>query len=104
MLQTITLGYFDNFDNLETFQKTDKPQNCFSFEPFKSPHFSSTYRFLGVPTPHFSLTQRFSRGTHPLLFINLQDFRGVLTPHFYELLLMKSKGWAPPENLWVDKK
>ena len=37
--------------------------------------------FRGVPTPHFSSTQRFSGGAYPLLFINLQDFRGVPTPY-----------------------
>ena len=49
------------------------------------PDQSGRNQMFQVPTPYFSSTQRFSGDAHPLLFINLQDFRGVPTPHFYEI-------------------
>ena len=94
MLQTRKIfkpGYFDCFGKISRSKQVSKDHNLSRIVYF------STYRILG--------------GAHPLLFINLQDFRGVPVPHFYVILewgmgtplkscrLMKSEGWAP---YWVD--
>ena len=68
--------------------------------------------FWKVPTPHFSSTQRFSGGAYPLLFINLQDFRGVPTPYIsstkrfsegaHPLLFINPKGtWTRTWEFWI---
>ena len=57
---------------------------------------------------HFLKSALIQRGAHPSLFINLQVCWGALPSLFINLqdfrrcpplTFMKSKGWAPPENL-----
>ena len=64
-----------------------------SIELHKFGIFWNLHQPKGVPTPHFSSTYRFLGGAHPSLFINLKVFR-VPTPYFsstYRIL-----GGCPP--------